>query len=184
LKKIKTCPLACFYLFPEQNCICESFVENLIDTVLYRRKANIEDIYNLIIEDSNQPASKTELSSTDSEQNQKGSPDEQLQTKHKQSISSDMSGACEDSDLDSEIDKPPKEFEPKPFIGPLDLLKKFQQSPASPTPINESNTKRQQSKPKRFSEEHEKYYEKGTELDTFILYKSLLINQQLINKLG
>jgi hypothetical protein len=42
-----------------------------------------------------------------------------------------------------------------------------QPSPASPTPVNESQTNRKRSKPKRFSEEHEKYYGKERELDTF-----------------
>jgi hypothetical protein len=91
-----------------------------------------------------------------------------------------MPGAYEDSDLDSEIDKAPNEFELKPFIGPLDLSKKFQQSPASPTSLDESNSKRQHPKPKRFSEEHEKYYGKERGLDTLdllILFKSLLMNQ-------
>jgi hypothetical protein len=100
----------------------------------------------------------------------KTSPDDQLQTEYNQSTSSDMPGTFDDSDLsdlESELDISQREFEPKNFIGPLDLSKKSRPSPASPTPVNESQTNRKRSKPKRFSEEHEKYYGKGRELDTF-----------------
>jgi hypothetical protein len=137
-------------------------------------KVELEDVYNPITEATSQPTSKTELSSSDPSLKYKTSADDQLQTEYKQSTSTDMPGTFDDSDLsnlESEPDISQREFKPKNFIGPLDLSKKSQLSPASPTPVNEIQTNRKRSKPKCFSEEHGKYYGKGRELDTFDIFE-------------
>jgi hypothetical protein len=100
--------------------------------------------------------------------------EDKLQPEYKQLTSSDMPSAFDDSDrsnIESEPGISQREFKPKNFIGPLNLSKKSQQSAALPIPVNKSQINRKCSKPKYFSEEHEKYYRKGRELDTFDILK-------------